>query len=53
MAFGTQSVGLWNECNIIHVLIRVTQQIGKLEFDGLFDEWFSGRCGTPPCPPHL
>ena len=26
---------------------------GKLEFVGLFDEWFAGRCGTRPCPPHL
>ena len=25
----------------------------KLECVELFGEWFTGRCGTRPCPPHL
>ena len=38
---------------IYYVLIGSTQQCGKLEFVELFGEWFTGRCGTRPCPPHL
>ena len=32
---------------------RFRKKTDKLEFVELIGEWFAGRCGTRPCPPHL